>query len=112
MAKITWVGSDDPMEPHTSIWNGVTFERGKPIDVTDEHMIKKARVHPHYAVKEATNGEAKGGQGQEEKEEQEEYPSKDKTDYPPVKKKRHRRKKKKEPEPGDASGDHRPADDA
>jgi hypothetical protein len=119
MTKITWIGSDDPMEPHTTVWNGVIFERGKPIDVDNEYMIRKARAHPHYRVSEHEEAkheiEAKTeGQGKIEaqaeviKKETDDRKAEKGTGYSPV------AKKPKKKIPAAAAGtaaDARPSDD-
>lgn len=46
--KITWLGAKG--EPDSNIWNGIVFEKGKAVEVTDEHMINKARTNQFYKV--------------------------------------------------------------
>jgi len=111
MVNIRWLKDVDwrTGNPFTIV-NGFYFVPGTTVTTDDPEMIAMMRAQEDFSVEEADNGEAKEGQGEEEKEKGDQ--GENKTGYVPIKKKRHRRKKKKEPEPGDSSGDHRPADDA
>lgn len=55
-ATITWLGEDDDHEdgngPRRNTWNGVTFEKGKPVEVDDPAMIAKAKTNKFYEVNE------------------------------------------------------------
>ncbi|TXH32068.1 MAG: hypothetical protein E6Q98_25785 [Rhodospirillaceae bacterium] len=52
MAKLIWLGEPEGGEdgPRKNTWNGHTFIRGEEVEVTDEHMIAKARKNPFYSV--------------------------------------------------------------
>lgn len=59
MAKVTWLGEDSGTIPGPSfnMWNGVKFPKGKAVEVTDEHMLAKARGNQFYRVTEAKAAE-------------------------------------------------------
>jgi hypothetical protein len=52
MAKIVWLGepAGEDDGPRRNVWNGITFERGKEVEVDNPHMIAKARKNPFYSV--------------------------------------------------------------
>ena len=52
MAKVTWLGEDTEEIPGPSynMWNGVKFKKDHPVEVTDAHMLMKARVNRFYKV--------------------------------------------------------------
>lgn len=63
MAKVIWKGEDDlhfaldekgekipAAGPSFTMWNGVKFEKGKPVEVTNETALKKARGNPFFDV--------------------------------------------------------------
>lgn len=54
MAKITWIGEDELHEdgsgPSKNKWNGISFPKGEPVDVSDERMVAKARGNQFYKV--------------------------------------------------------------
>jgi hypothetical protein len=52
MAKIAWLGEPTAEDdgPRQNIWNGITFPRGVEVDVTNTHMIAKARRNPSFSV--------------------------------------------------------------
>jgi hypothetical protein len=56
MAKLTWLGSEDYREGETPLesceWCGVLFTAGDKVEVTDEHMIAKARGNRFFKVEE------------------------------------------------------------
>jgi len=66
MAKITWLGEDsahtrvdgngNPVAgggPEFNTWNGIRFDRGKPVKVDDPGMIAKARKNQFFRVDDA-----------------------------------------------------------
>lgn len=52
--KVTWLGEDelhpDGNGPRFNVWNGIKFELGKPVEVTDEQMLAKAKRNRFYRV--------------------------------------------------------------
>jgi outer membrane biosynthesis protein TonB len=54
MAKVTWLGEDTATTPGPSFntWNGIKFPKGKAVEVTDAHMLAKAKANRFYKVAE------------------------------------------------------------
>jgi hypothetical protein len=54
MAKVTWLGEDhlhkDQNGPRFTIWNGVRFDKDKPVEVTHPVAIAKAQGNPFFKV--------------------------------------------------------------
>lgn len=54
MATITWLGEDDLHNdgcgPGFTTWNGVRFDIGAPVEVSDPIMIAKAKGNPFFDV--------------------------------------------------------------
>jgi hypothetical protein len=52
MTKVIWLGEDSEDEPGPSwmMWNGVKFRKDQPVEVTDAHMLAKARANRFYKV--------------------------------------------------------------
>lgn len=55
MAKVVWKGEDhlhgeDRAGPSFTIWNGVKFEKGRPVEITNETALAKARGNPFFDV--------------------------------------------------------------
>lgn len=48
MATITWQG--EPGGPEVNTWNGHVFRKGEGVDITDAHMIAKAKTNRFYTV--------------------------------------------------------------
>lgn len=61
--NITWLGEDhlhfevdnegnkkDGFGPSATIWNGVTFPKGQPVEVTNPRMIEKAKGNQFFEV--------------------------------------------------------------
>lgn len=72
MAKLIWLGEPDGDDdgPRKNVWNGITFKRGEAVEVTNEHMIAKARKNPFYSVDgkrydPKENGRVADGEGDE-----------------------------------------------
>jgi hypothetical protein len=116
MVKITWLGedSDEAPGPSYNTWNEIRFAKGQAVEVSDPHMIAKARQNQFYKVTEdeeaAHEGEAKvEGQGRLQaqaevvKKQEADYRKSEKgTGYSPVEKKP---RQKKTPGPIAASSD-------
>lgn len=48
MTKVTYnAPNGDALE---TVWGDYTFRDGKAVDVTDAHIVKKARTNPHFSV--------------------------------------------------------------
>ncbi len=66
MAKVTWLGEDhlhakrdehgeiveEGFGPSATIWNGVKFPKGVPVEVTNSMALQKARGNPFFHVDE------------------------------------------------------------
>lgn len=65
MAKVTWLGEDvlhnvvthdghtiEGAGPSFTIWGGVKFPKGEAVEVTDAHMLKKAKINQFFSVEE------------------------------------------------------------
>ncbi len=52
MAKLVWLGEPDAEGdgPRNFQWNGITFPRGEEVEVSNGHMISKARNNPSFSV--------------------------------------------------------------
>lgn len=54
MAMITWLGEDDLHPdrngPRHNEWRGAVFKIGEAVDISDPHMIAKARTNRFYSV--------------------------------------------------------------
>lgn len=55
MAKVIWKGEDDLHNddrggPSFTMWNGVKFPKDKPVEVTNEVALAKARSNPFFDV--------------------------------------------------------------
>lgn len=52
MAKVAWLGEPIGHDegPRQNIWNGITFPRGEEVEISNEHMIRKARRNPSFSV--------------------------------------------------------------
>ena len=53
MAKITWLGEDEPECPGPSFaiaYNGIKFPKGIPAEVSDNSMIEGARQNKFFKV--------------------------------------------------------------
>ncbi len=55
MAEITYLPKGDL--PATNEWGAYTFEANKPLEVTDKHIIKKAKDNPYFKVVEDEEAE-------------------------------------------------------
>lgn len=53
MTKIMWIGFKNADDPPFIAWNGITFPLNVAVEVTDEHMIRKARGNQYFSVEEA-----------------------------------------------------------
>jgi hypothetical protein len=112
MTKVMWLGEDVP-GPSFNTWNGIKFPKGVAVDVTDQHMLGKARNNQYYKVidDEEMKQEDSHGESQTQGKEKVESEAKEKdyrkgekgTGYSPVKKKV--RKKKPEDKPQDLPND-------
>lgn len=75
MAKITWLGEDDPVNdipgPSWNTWNGIRFPKGQPVEINDAGMIASARQNQFYRVEEATKPREKIDETQDQSQEQE-----------------------------------------
>jgi hypothetical protein len=75
MAKITWLGEDDPVNdipgPSWNTWNGIRFPKGQPVEINDAGMIASARQNQFYKVEEATKPREKIDETQDQSQEQE-----------------------------------------
>lgn len=66
-AAVTWLGEDhlhvnaegeparDPhgnvsVPPNHTIWRGIKFPKGEPVEVTDKHIIAKAKANHFFDV--------------------------------------------------------------
>ena len=67
-AVITWLGEDDLMHedaegnivhsyppdketpPRQTTWNGIVFKKGEPVEVSNKHMIAKAKGNQFFEV--------------------------------------------------------------
>jgi hypothetical protein len=74
MAKITWLGEDDPVNdipgPSWNTWNGIRFPKGQPVEINDAGMISSARQNQFYRVEEATKPREKIDEAQDKDERQ------------------------------------------
>ena len=52
MAKVTWVGEDqdDVAGPSFTTWQGMKFDKDKPVDITDMHILAKAKSNKFFKV--------------------------------------------------------------
>jgi hypothetical protein len=52
MVRIIWKGEDTESVPGPSFntWNGVRFEKGRPVEISDPAMIASARENQFYKV--------------------------------------------------------------
>ena len=52
MAKLVWLGEPTAHDegPRQNVWNGITFPRGVEVEVSNEHMIAKAKRNPSFSV--------------------------------------------------------------
>lgn len=63
MAKITWLGEDnlhattdsegqaqEGAGPSWTTWRGHRFDKGKPVEITDNEIIGKAKGNPYFKV--------------------------------------------------------------
>lgn len=77
MAKVIWKGEDElhftlddngekipAAGPSFTTWNGVKFEKGKAVEVTNAIALKKARNNPFFDVQ---DDEPKRGPGRPKK---------------------------------------------
>ena len=73
MAKITWIGEDDPVRdipgPSYNVWAGIKFYKGQPVEISDEWMIASAKQNQFYKVEE-TKPREKADEAQDQGEEQ------------------------------------------
>ena len=65
MTLVKWLGGDG--EPDTTVWNGVTFKRGVPVQVADAWMVEKARGNRFFEVIEGEDRMAKARAARAEK---------------------------------------------
>ena len=111
MTKVTWKGEDteDYAGPSYALWNGVKFPKDVAVEVTDPHMLGKARTNQYFKVQEESHGESQT-QGEDKVEDKKEDKEKgyreNRTGYSPVKKKV--RKKKLHERPQDLADDTAP----
>jgi hypothetical protein len=116
--QVTWLGEDTDEHPGPSYntWGGIKFPKGVPVDVSDPHMIAKAKANQFFKVTEAPpvrygDNVASPGAAKEtvhaegEKKESEDGSAAldpQKHDYPPHKSKKpakKKSKKSKQPQP-------------
>lgn len=53
MAKLTWLGEDEPGiagPSFTTAFGGIKFPKGKAVEVTDKDTIARARKNPFFEV--------------------------------------------------------------
>ena len=53
MAKLTWLGEDEPGIPGPSFaiaYDGIKFPKGKPVEVTNKAFIAKAKGNQFFDV--------------------------------------------------------------
>lgn len=48
MAKITWLG--EPDGPGVTVWNGVEFPAGVPVETSNPYFARKAAGNPFFLV--------------------------------------------------------------
>lgn len=48
MTRVTWLG--DGSDAETNEWNGLTFEKGKSLDVKDEALVETAKGNKFFKV--------------------------------------------------------------
>jgi hypothetical protein len=51
LGTITWLGEGEG-GPQVNEWNGLKFKVGEAVEVTSEHMMKKAKTNRFYDVSE------------------------------------------------------------
>ena len=57
MPKVTWLGDvDNPSDGYTDdahcTWGGYTFPHGVPVEVTDPHILHKAKTNRFFRLQE------------------------------------------------------------
>lgn len=53
MAKLTWLGEDEPGiagPSFTTAFGGIRFPKGEPVEVTDKDIIARARRNQFFEV--------------------------------------------------------------
>jgi hypothetical protein len=54
MAKITWKGEDELHDgaagPSFVTWGGIKFQKGVPVEVSNNYMIEGARANQYFEV--------------------------------------------------------------
>jgi hypothetical protein len=57
MATVTWLGEDSKDKkgneiagPSFTIWRGVKFPKGQPVEVSDKTMLAKAKTNQFFKV--------------------------------------------------------------
>jgi len=98
MTKITWLGDELIIEPPSIVWNGIKFVQGVPVEVTDAHMINKARSNQFFKVSEDIH-ETQEAKEEEQPQKYNYRTAKNKSGYTPVKKKADKEKRSGAREP-------------
>lgn len=56
ITTLTWLGEDNLHHtgygPQVNVWNGIEFPKGVPVEVSDQHMIDKAKNNSFFEVEE------------------------------------------------------------